>query len=82
MYCAIELSTEDRDLHRFVWRKSEYEPLQDFRMKRVTFGVSASSFAVNKAIKQNSEELSGQFPLAAQAVQSSILCGRWVDWCE
>ena len=72
MYRAIELSANDRDLHRFVWRKSEYEPLQDFRMKRVTFGVSASSFAANMAVKQNAEELSGQFPLAAQAVQSSF----------
>ena len=38
----------------------------------MTFGVSTSSFASNKAVKQNAQELSGQFPLAAQAVQSSF----------
>ena len=62
MYRAIELSTENRDL-RFVWRKSEYEPLQDVRMKRVTFGVSASSLAANMAVKQNAEELVDSFLL-------------------
>ena len=60
MYRAIELSTENRDL-RFVQRKSEYEPLQDVRMKRVTFRVSASSFAANMAVKQNAEELVDSF---------------------
>ena len=42
MYHAIELTPEDRDLHRFVWRQSPDQSLKDFRMTRVTFGVSAS----------------------------------------
>ena len=53
MYRAILLVPPDRDLHRFVWRKSPDEPLQDYRMTRVTFGVSASSFAANMSLKQN-----------------------------
>ena len=42
MYRAIELEESDRDLHRFVWRSDPDEPLKDYRMTRVTFGVSAS----------------------------------------
>ena len=53
MYRAIELIPSDRDLHRFVWRNSVKDPLRDYRMTRVTFGVSASSFAANMAVKQN-----------------------------
>ena len=53
MYCAVELNPHDRDLHRFVWRNKPTEDLQDFRMTRVTFGVSASSFVANMAVKQN-----------------------------
>lgn len=45
MYRGIELVPSD---HRFVWRRSMTEPLSDFHMTRVTFGVSASSFATNK----------------------------------
>ena len=47
MYRAIELIADDRDLHRFVWRKNPREPLCDYRMTRLTFGMSASSFAAN-----------------------------------
>lgn len=49
MYRAVELAVADHDLHRFVWRSSRIEPLRDYRMTRVTFGVSASSFAANMA---------------------------------
>ena len=47
MYCAAELTPSDRDLHRFVWRNKPDETLKDFRMTRLTFGVSASSFLAN-----------------------------------
>ncbi len=47
MYRAIELTPTDKDLHRFVWRSHPEKPLKDYRMTRVTFGVSASSFAAN-----------------------------------
>ena len=53
MYRAIELHPHDRDLHRFVRRNKPNENLQDFHMTRVTFGLSASSFVANMAVKQN-----------------------------
>ena len=61
MYRTIELIPEDRDLHRFVWRQSMDEPLHDFRMSRVTFGVSASSFVAHMCIKQNALDFSWNF---------------------
>ena len=77
MYRAIELVPADQDLHRFVWRKETTEPLKDYRMTRLTFGISASSFAANMAVKQNACDLSAQYPLAAQAVERSF----YVDDC-
>lgn len=52
MYWAVELIPADRDLHRFVWQNDPKEPLFDYMMTRVTFRVSASSFAANMAAKQ------------------------------
>ena len=43
MYCAIQLADLDKDLHRFVWRQSPNDLLKDYRMTRVTFGVSSSA---------------------------------------
>ena len=77
MYRAVELEKSDRDLHRFVWRCSKEEELKDYRMTRVTFGISASSFAANMAIKQNAIDLCSEFPLAAKVVHESF----YVDDC-
>ena len=72
MYRAVQLVETDKDLHRFVWRSSSDHPLKDYRMTRVTFGVSASSFAVNMAVKQNAEDHASEFPLALKAVSESF----------
>ena len=53
MYRAVLLPEDQRDLHRFVWRDDSRRPLIDYRMKRLIFGGSASSFASNMAIRQN-----------------------------
>ena len=72
MYRAILLHPDDRDLHRFVWRRECSQPLQDYRMTRLTFGVTSSSFAANMAVKQNAIELATKFPLASQAIHKSF----------
>ena len=72
MYRAIELIESDRDLHRFVWRENPDGPLRDHRMTRVTFGVSASSFAANMSVKQNAVDFALEYPLAVKAVDKSF----------
>jgi hypothetical protein len=71
MYRAVELAPSDRDFHRFVWRSGPTETLKDYRMTRVTFGVSASCFAANMAMKQNAIELVDKYPRAADVVRKS-----------
>ena len=72
MYHAILLDPPDKDLHCFMWRSSPSEPLRDYRMNRITFGVAASSYAANMAIKRNEIDLALQFLLAAEAVHQSF----------
>ncbi len=72
MYRAIELVPPDRDLHRFVWRRNPDDPLLDYRMTTVTFGVSASSFVANMAIKQNALDFAKEYPQAAEVINKSF----------
>ena len=72
MYRAVLLDDADKDLHRFVWRASQSEPLRDYRMNRITFGVAASSYAANMAVKQNAIDLVEQYPMAATVVHQSL----------
>ena len=77
MYRAIELTEDDKDLHRFVWRSHQDDTLKDYRMTQVTFGVSAASFAANMALKQNAIDRYHEFPVAAEVVHKSF----YVDDC-
>ena len=77
MYRAIELIPSDKDFHRFVWRSDPSQVVLDHRMTRATFGVSASCFAANMAIKHNALELQDKYPQAVNAVCTSF----YVDDC-
>ena len=72
MFCTVALSSSDKELHRFVWRNSPSDLLQDFRMTIITFNVSVSSFAANMCVKQNALDHTLAYPLAAQAVKNSF----------
>lgn len=50
MYRAVLLEQRDKDLHRFVWRRESSEPLRDYRMTRITFGVAASVSSITQSI--------------------------------
>ena len=66
MYRAVRLADDQKDLHRFLWRETPTQPLGHHRMTRLTFGVSASSFAANMALRQNALEHIKTYPQAAR----------------
>ena len=75
MYRAILLSEDQRDLHRFLWREDCNQPIRDYRMTRLTFGVCASSFAANMALRQNALDHQLEFPRAAKATLEAFYVG-------
>ena len=77
MYRAVKLSQSDKDMHRFVWRSQPNESLKEYRMTRVTFGVSASSSAANMAVKQDALDHADKFTAASKDVYKSF----YVDVC-
>ena len=72
MYRAVQLTESDRDYHRFVWQSHPNEPIREYRMTQVMFGVSASTFAANMAVRQNAIDHASEFPLAVEAVFNSF----------
>ena len=72
MYREVELLPTDRDLHRFVWRPTPDQEIQDFRMTRVTFGVSSSPYLVIKTLQQTAKDHGAAHPTAANHICSSF----------
>ena len=72
MYREVELSVPDRDVHRFLWRSSLQQDIQDYRMTRVTFGVSASPYLAVRTLQQVAADHGSEQPEAVHHILSSF----------
>ena len=72
MYQEVELAEQDKDLHRFVWRPTPHQEVQDFRMTRVTFGVSASPYLAVRTLQQTAADHGADHPQAATHIRESF----------
>ena len=72
MYREVQLTAKDRDLHRFIWRENSASPIKDYRMCRVTFGVSASPFLAIRTLHQAADDHGEEYPEAALHIKESF----------
>ena len=72
MYQEVELAAPDRDVHRFLWRSSPQQDILDYRMTRVTFGVSASPYLAVRTLQQTAADHGLDQPEAVQHIMSSF----------
>ena len=72
MFREIKLSPADKDLHRFIWRATPDQPLTDYRMTRVTFGVSASPYLAVRTLQKTAEDHGEDYPNASRHIKESF----------
>ena len=72
MYRQVQLSEPDRQLHRFLWRAQPTEPICDYQMNRVTFGVASSPHLAVRTLQQTAQDHGSQHPKASWHVHHSV----------
>ena len=72
MYREVLLSVPDRQLHRFLWRPTPDQPIQDLCMNRVTFGVTSSPYVAVRTLQQTALDHSSQSSKASYHVFNSF----------
>ena len=72
MYREVELVPKDRDLHRFIWRPTPQDSIKDFKMTRVTFGVSASPYLAIRTLQQTARDHGTAHPAATAHIMKSF----------
>ncbi|XP_055714258.1 uncharacterized protein LOC129808506 [Phlebotomus papatasi] len=77
MYLQVLLDPSDSNFQRLVYRDSPQEPLRDYRIPRVCFGVASSPFLATRALFQLAQDYEKEFPLASSALRSNF----YVDDC-
>ncbi|XP_059608215.1 uncharacterized protein LOC132256052 [Phlebotomus argentipes] len=72
MYLQIQLDSADANFQRLVYRSSPHEPLRDYRIPRVCFGVASSPFLATRALIQLANDHEKEFPQAAAALRTNF----------
>lgn len=72
MYRQILIRPEQRDFQRILWRFSEQDPIQSYRLNTVTYGVSSAPYLALRTLQQLSIDEGQKFPLAKQVLQHEV----------
>ncbi|XP_060518951.1 uncharacterized protein LOC132697424 [Cylas formicarius] len=67
MYGQILVNPLHTDYQRVLWRNTPNEPVKDFRINRVVYGLSCSPYLAIRCLHQLAVEEGHKYPLAAKA---------------
>lgn len=70
MYRQINLHSKHRDYQRILFRFSQSDIVQEYRLTTVAFGVSSSPFLALRTLQQLALDEGKHFPLAADVIRS------------
>lgn len=66
MYRQILVDPADRDFQRILWRPSTTEPIKDYRLRTVTYGMSAAPYLAVKTLQTLAKDECSRFPIASK----------------
>ncbi|XP_031351735.1 uncharacterized protein LOC116177021 [Photinus pyralis] len=65
MYLQIQLTPEHRDYQRLIWRFNPNDPIKQYRLNTVTFGVTSSPYLAIRTLKELAKQERSKYPNAA-----------------
>ncbi|XP_075161781.1 uncharacterized protein LOC142234502 [Haematobia irritans] len=72
MYRQILLDKSQTQYQRILFRKSPTDPLDDFELLTVTFGVNCAPFLAIRTLLQLAEDVADTYPLASQIIRENL----------
>ena len=72
MYREILLAPPDQNFHRFLWRAQPDEPVSEYCMGRVTFGVTSSPYVAVQTLQQAASDFGQDYPEAVEHITKSF----------
>ncbi|GAB1868085.1 Gag-pol polyprotein [Camponotus japonicus] len=72
MYRQILVDPRDTNYQRILWKSSLSEPLLDYQLLTVTYGMACAPFLALRVLKQLVIDEGQQFPLAVPILSNNI----------
>lgn len=68
MFRQINVTPEDRDLQRIVWRKNPADPISEFQLNTVTYGTAPATYLAVRTLIQLARDDGEPFPVAREVL--------------
>ncbi|CAH2227634.1 jg22410 [Pararge aegeria aegeria] len=81
MYRQILIAPNHRDYQRIFWRASPHEPLKEYRLNTVTYGVASSPFLACRSLQRLAEDEGESYPIAKRILLSDVYVDDVVTGC-
>lgn len=81
MYRQILITPDHQNYQRILWRFNPSDPVMDFRLRTVTYGVSCAPYLALRTILQLAEEEKNRFPRAADVLRNDTYVDDIVTGC-
>lgn len=77
MFRQVELTPEQWNLQRVFWRQNKKEPLKEYHLVTVIYGLAASPYLAAKALLEGAAAYEKEYPTAVSAIRNDF----YVDDC-
>lgn len=82
MYLHVKLAENDQRFQKILWRKNENEPLREYCLTTVTFGVNSSPFLAVASVQRHVKMMMNIYPEASQKILEDSYMDDVSSGCE
>lgn len=72
MYRQVKIVPEQYDLQRIFWREQKTEPIKEYAITRVIYGMASAPFCAVRAMIEGAEAMKNEFPRAVRAIKNDF----------
>ncbi|XP_055846939.1 uncharacterized protein LOC129912630 [Episyrphus balteatus] len=72
MFPQVKIAEHQWDMQRIFWRENINDPLREYQLPRVTFGMTSSTYNAVKSMQRCVDDYREELPLAHEAVYNSF----------
>ncbi|XP_055634337.1 uncharacterized protein LOC129774599 [Toxorhynchites rutilus septentrionalis] len=82
MYRQIRVHSEDAALQRIFWRFNQSDPIKQYELQTITYGLSPSSFLATRVLQQLANDAGEKYKLAAKALKNDFFMDDFLSGAD
>ncbi|XP_050357238.1 uncharacterized protein LOC126777960 [Nymphalis io] len=82
MYRQVRVEEKDTDFQRILWRSNPKDPIEHYKLLRLTFGTACAPYLAVKALQQLAKDEEAQYPRAAKIALQDYYIDDLLTGCE